>query len=166
MAKIWTVEIPIKVPSLNEYIAACRTNYHKANKMKHDVQSAVGIYISHLPRMKRPVTVDFLWTEKNNRRDYDNISSCGRKFILDALVSNGKLLDDNRKFVKGFSDDFDIGADYKVTLTIREVEDDTQGKTHGGDAKVGRGHRKNPVGTSEKGLRKTAEKDAKRIKRV
>lgn len=119
----WIVEIPIKVPSLNQYVNACRTNYYKANKMKHDVQDQVGMYISHLPRMAKPVRIDFLWTEKNNRRDYDNISSCGRKFILDALVASGKLLDDNRKFVVGFSDDFNLGKDYKVTLTITEVGD-------------------------------------------
>ena len=123
MNKSWRVEIPIKVPSLNEYIGACRTNYHKANKMKHEVQDAVGIYIGHLPRMQKPVRIDFLWTEKNNRRDYDNISSAGRKFILDALVMKGKLPDDNRKYVTGFSDSFAIGPDYKVTLTITEVEE-------------------------------------------
>lgn len=123
MNKSWRVEIPIKVPSLNEYIGACRTNYHKANKMKHEVQDAVSIYIGHLPRMQKPVRIDFLWTEKNNRRDYDNISSAGRKFILDALVLKGKLPDDNRKYVSGFSDSFAIGPDYKVTLTITEVEE-------------------------------------------
>ena len=122
MKKKWSVEIPIKVPSLNEYIGACRTNYHKANKMKHDVQNQVATYISHLPRMQKPVWIDFLWTEKNNRRDYDNISSAGRKFILDALVSNGKLPDDNRKYVVGFSDSFETGKEYRVTLTITEVE--------------------------------------------
>jgi Holliday junction resolvase RusA-like endonuclease len=90
--------------------------------MKHDVQADVGIYISHLPRMTKPVRIDFLWTEKNNRRDYDNISSCGRKFILDALVASGKLPDDNRKYVRGFSDSFDVGKDYKVTLTITEID--------------------------------------------
>ncbi len=120
--KTWTVEIPIKTPSLNEYIGACRTNYYKANKMKHDVQAQVGMYISHLPRMTKPIWIDFLWTEKNNRRDYDNISSAGRKFILDALVASGKLPDDNRKYVRGFSDSFEVGKDYKVTLTITEVD--------------------------------------------
>ena len=122
MAKTWTVEIPIKVPSLNEYINACRTNYHKANKMKHDVQNEVSVCISRLPKMKKPVWIDFTWTEKNNRRDYDNISSAGRKFILDALVASGKLPDDNRKHVRGFSDRFEIGKNYKVTLVITEVE--------------------------------------------
>lgn len=73
--------------------------------------------------MQKPVTIDFLWTEKNNRRDYDNLSSLGRKFILDALVASGKLPDDNRKYVRGFSDAFELGKDYKVTLTIKEVDD-------------------------------------------
>jgi len=121
--KSWKVEIPIKVPSLNEYIGACRTNYHKANNMKHKYQAEIAKYISHLPRMQKPVTIDFLWTEKNNRRDYDNYSSCGRKFILDAFVASGKLPDDNRKYVRGFSDTFELGKDYKVTLTIKEVDD-------------------------------------------
>lgn len=121
--KKWIVVIPIKVPSLNEYITACRTNYHKANNMKHKYQAEIGKYISSLPRMKKPVRIGFLWTEKNNRRDYDNISSCGRKFILDAMVASGKLLDDNRKYVRGFSDDFEVGDGYKVTLTITEVDE-------------------------------------------
>ena len=121
--KSWKVEIPIKVPSLNVFINACRTNYHKANNMKHKYQGEIGQHISHLPRMQKPVTIDFLWTEKNNRRDFDNISSCGRKFILDALVASGKLPDDNRKYVRGFSDTFELGKDYKVTLTIKEVDD-------------------------------------------
>ena len=144
MAKQWTVEIPIKTPSANEYISACRTNYHKANKMKHDVQAIEGIYISKLPKMNKPIWIDFLWTEKNNRRDYDNIAF-GKKFVLDTLVSCGKLKDDNRKYVRGFSDSFDIGPDYKITLFIKEVEDDTEGTAHSRDAKTRRGNRKDKV---------------------
>lgn len=124
MQKEWKVVIPIKTPSLNEYIGACRTSYHKANKMKHDVQAEIAKYISHLPKMKKPIWIDFLWTEKNKRRDYDNISSLGRKFVLDAFVASGKLPDDNRKYVTGFSDSFEVGKDYRITLTIKEVDDE------------------------------------------
>ena len=74
--------------------------------------------------MKKPIWIDFLWTEKNKRRDYDNISSLGRKFVLDAFVASGKLPDDNRKYVTGFSDSFEVGKDYRITLTIKEVNDE------------------------------------------
>ena len=43
------------------------------------------------------------------------------KYILDALVEVGKLKDDNRKYVCGFSDSFYYGKDWKVVLKIQEV---------------------------------------------
>ena len=144
MQKQWTVEIPIKTVSANEYINACRTNVHKANKMKHDIQAAIGVCISHLPRMTKPVWIDFIWSEKNGRRDRDNVAF-GKKFVLDALVNSGKLLDDSRKYVTGFSDSFRYGEDYKITLIIREDEDDTEGTAHSRNAKARRSHSKDKV---------------------
>ena len=45
----------------------------------------------------------FEWHERTKKRDADNIASA-KKFILDALVKNGVLVDDSRKYVKGFYD--------------------------------------------------------------
>ena len=45
----------------------------------------------------------------------------GKKFILDALVTLGKIPNDNMTYIKGFSDSFEVGKEYKVTLVITEV---------------------------------------------
>ncbi len=78
-----------------------------------------------VPKLKR-VTIHFHWTEENKRRDLDNVAFA-KKFILDALVSLGKLENDNRKNVCGFTDTFGYGEHASVYLEIheQEVEDDS-----------------------------------------
>ena len=74
-----------------------------------------------LPIFNKPIKINFTWVEANKKRDLDNICF-GKKFILDALVKLGKLKDDNRKCVIGFTDNFEIGTEYKVILEIEEVK--------------------------------------------
>lgn len=116
-----TCEIPLKLPSLNDYVNACRTNRFKAAKMKANYEDDIGMFINRLPRFEEPVTIGFHWVEENKRRDLDNVAFA-KKFILDALVKCGKLKDDNRKCVTGFVDTFSYGPEAKVILTIREAE--------------------------------------------
>lgn len=116
-----TFTVPIKIPSLNEYTSACRTNAYAGAKMKKDVQTTVALFAKRLKPVTKPVTVAFEWTEKNKRRDLDNVSY-GKKFILDALVEAGILPDDSPRWVRGFTDTFTLGNDYKVTITIKEEE--------------------------------------------
>ena len=113
-------EIPLKLPSLNEYVRVCRTNYHYANDFKQRYEAEIGVFISSLPRFENPVEIHFHWIEENKRRDLDNICFA-KKFILDAMVKFGKLKDDNRKCVTAFTDTFDYGKEAKVILTIQEV---------------------------------------------
>ena len=80
-----TCEIPLRLPSLNEYINECRKNRFAGAKMKSDVEDAIGWYISQLPRFESPVEIHFHWIEGNKKRDLDNICFA-KKFILDALV--------------------------------------------------------------------------------
>ena len=47
----------------------------------------------------------------------------GKKFILDSLQENGKLVNDNRKWVVGFIDRFEVAKDYKVILEIEEINE-------------------------------------------
>ena len=114
------VEIPLKLPSLNEYISAINRSRYEGNAMKQSVQNDIAIFIKRLPRFEKPVVIHFHWIEGNKRRDYDNIAFA-KKFILDALVNCGKLKDDNRKCVIGFSDSFSYGKSFKVILNITEV---------------------------------------------
>lgn len=117
------LEIPYKFPSCNEYIQACKTNAYAGAQMKKRVQSDIGWYINMLPNFKKPVRIRFIWVEGNKKRDYDNVCFA-KKFILDALVECGKLKDDNRKYVKGFTDEFEYGDEWKVILEITEATED------------------------------------------
>lgn len=111
------VEILMKLPSLNEYINACRYNRFAGAKMKKDIEEDITWFLKPLPVFDKPIRINFTWVEKNNRRDYDNICFA-KKFILDAMVKCGKLKDDNRKNVCGFSDSFELGKETKVILEI------------------------------------------------
>ena len=115
------VEIPMKLPSLNDYIYKCRTNRNMGNKMKQDIEKYIIYFIHKIPKFNRPIKIKFIWVEGNKRRDYDNIAFA-KKFILDAMQKAGKLKNDNRKWVVGFTDEFEYGKEYKVILDIEEVE--------------------------------------------
>ena len=78
--------------------------------------------IARLPRLTKPVKIAFRWIEPNARRDIDNCAF-GKKFILDALQEAGKLPNDNRNYVRGFSDEFAVDKnDPRIELTIKEEE--------------------------------------------
>lgn len=115
------IEIPMKLPSLNDYIRVSRGNKYASAKMKSDIEEQIGFYIKDMPRFKEPIFVHFHWVEANKRRDLDNVAFA-KKFILDAMVKFGKLADDNRKCVTGFTDTFEYGAEYKVIISIKEGE--------------------------------------------
>ena len=111
----------MKLPSLNEYINACRKNAYAGANLKKKTETDLMWFINKLPRFENPITIHFLWVEGNRRRDYDNISSGGRKFILDTMVKCGKIKDDNRNYVQGFSDSFEYQKGiWKVVLFIVE----------------------------------------------
>ena len=118
----YSAEIPMKLPSLNEYINICRTNPFKASKFKKGLEEDIGVFIANLPRFEHPIRIHFHWVEGTKRRDLDNVCYA-KKHILDAMVKAGKLKDDNRKCVTGFIDTFEYGKETKVILEIEEVED-------------------------------------------
>ncbi len=118
--KIDKIEIPFRLPSLNEYINECRKNRYAGNKMKQDKQNDIMIFLNKLPTYTRPIQIHFHWVEENKRRDLDNVCFA-KKFILDSMVKAGKLKDDNRNCVSGFTDTFEYAKESKVILEIKEV---------------------------------------------
>lgn len=98
-----------KLPSLNEYVDECRRNRYSSNKYKKNIELFIKAEIHNakvrktLSALNQPVFVVFEWHEKTKRRDSDNIAFA-KKFILDAMQSAGIIPNDNRKYVKGFSD--------------------------------------------------------------
>ena len=117
------IEIPFRLPSLNQYINECRKNRYAGASMKKNVEKDIGWYINLLPNYQKPIKIHFHWIEENKRRDLDNVCFA-KKFILDSMVKAGKLKDDNRNYVAGFTDTFEYGKTSKVILEIEEIEDE------------------------------------------
>jgi len=122
MFQIKAIEIPMKLPSLNEYINVCRFNKFKASKFKKNLENDIAYYLQGVPRYTKPIKIHFHWVEGNKKRDLDNVAYA-KKHILDAMVKAGILKDDNRRCVVAFSDTFEYGKETKVIIDIEEVQD-------------------------------------------
>lgn len=114
---------------LNEIIDASRKNKFLANNIKKKSQRISiellteqadlnDFYIDH------PVRLKFTWHMADRRRDPDNISSAGRKILLDAMqevIVNGMhvmLPRDSFNYLSGFQDDFSFDGESKVDIEI------------------------------------------------
>lgn len=119
------IVIPFTLPGLNELIAAERQHRQKAAKLKREHQRAVELCIrSQLRRpLREPVTMHYLWVEKDRRRDKDNVSSFGRKIIQDALVSVHALKNDGWANIEDFTDSFSTDKKRpRIEIIIEEAE--------------------------------------------
>lgn len=114
------VTIPMRLPSLNEYIGECRRNKFAGSKMKKEVQEDISWYLNKFPVFKNPIRIHFTWVEENKKRDLDNICFA-KKFVLDALQQLGKIPNDNAGHVIGFLDDFRYSEKSSVIVDIEEV---------------------------------------------
>lgn len=99
-----------RLPSLNEYINAERTNRYKAAKLKRDLQERIGadIRAANLKPAQVPVTLVYTFYEANRRRDKDNIAAVAHKFVQDSLVNEGIIFDDGWDYITRFYDEFYI----------------------------------------------------------
>ena len=115
-----------RLNNLNDYTNACRTHRQKGGQMKHkNEQKVLQAIYEQLPRIRirKPVTIAYIWYEKDRRRDLDIVSSFGRKVIQDALVDAGVLKNDGWKEIRGFSDRFAVDADNpRIEVEIEETE--------------------------------------------
>lgn len=120
--------IKAKLPSLNEYIRACRANKFQGAKFKADVEETIGWAIKQaqaagrLSNMgEKPCKVYIDWNEKTKRRDVDNIQSA-QKYILDALQKCGIIKNDSRKYVKQIYHTVNDSTEDYVVVRIEEYE--------------------------------------------
>ena len=131
MNKRHIVEIPKRLPSLNEYIDACRTtgrvgyyknrHWNKGNEMKQRVQKEIEPYLKKLGVFNNGIRVNFTWIEPDRRRDLDGIAF-GMKFIFDAMVNGGVIPDDSQRYVKGFNHYFEIDKkNPRILVEVIEV---------------------------------------------
>lgn len=111
------------LPSANEYINACRTNRYVAAKMKRESEERITKHIKEqIPDIhyEKMCELKFKWFMPNKKKDIDNIAF-SKKFLLDALVSNGTIKADGWKGVIGFTDEFFVDAnDPRIEIEINE----------------------------------------------
>lgn len=99
------IDIPVQLPSLNEYINACRSHWTTGRKFKANIENVICAYISKAitegkcRKVTRPCEICIIWRERTKKRDADNIES-GAKFILDAMKRCGVIKDDSRRYVR------------------------------------------------------------------
>ena len=111
------------LPNLNDYIGACRSNRFAGAKMKKDVERLIACFIKTQlkTQFKGSVSLAFRWYEPNRKRDLDNICFA-KKFILDALVTNGIIEADGWRCVTGFTDEFFVDSDNpRIEVDIHEL---------------------------------------------
>lgn len=115
-----TLTIEGRLPGLNEYTGACRSNKYTGAKMKKETEELIGWYIKAQLKdthFDEPVRLVFRWYETNKKRDLDNICFA-KKFILDALVKNRIIATDGWKGVAGFTDEFYIDDRARAEVDI------------------------------------------------
>ena len=109
MNKSQILVIPFNLPELNETLHLAKTHWSKYAAMKKQYTHAISILAKQKLRpVKGPISIAFHWYYPNKRRDPDNISSSGRKLILDGLVAAEILENDGWNHISGFSDAFHI----------------------------------------------------------
>ena len=115
-----------KLPSLNDVIAKNRSNRYEGAKFKKGIETYIGWAIKEavLAKVLKPATnpcvIEIEWHEATMRRDVDNIQS-SQKFILDAMVKNGILQNDSRRYVKQiYHKVIDDNSNYVVVRIIEE----------------------------------------------
>ena len=114
------IEIPFGLPSLNDYIRECKKNRYAGAKHKKEVQDDIAYFLKKLPIFRNPIKLHCIWVENKKPRDFDNVCFA-KKYILDSMVKLGKLQDDNRNNVVGFTDEFVIEDERKVIMYIEEL---------------------------------------------
>lgn len=88
--------------------------------MKNNTEYSLAYFINQMPVYTKPIIIHFIWYD-NTRRDYDNISF-GKKFILDTMQKCGKIPNDNRRYIKGFTEKF-IQGECAVEIEVEEIEE-------------------------------------------
>lgn len=112
--------VPGPLPGNNEIIDACKRKVRRGSGLFPAYmvmkQQWMVVVIAAARRAKlntygdSKVSFAFHWLEPDRRRDPDNVSSGGRKIVLDGLVKGGYLKNDGWKNVRGWSDSWDVSA--------------------------------------------------------
>lgn len=110
--------------SWNQIIAASKSHWSKYASYKHKNTFNVALIIKSQklkPVKKYPIKLNFLWFVKDRRTDPDNLSSGGRKVIMDSLKVAQIIIDDGFKYIAGFTDEFYLDKNNpRIEVSIEE----------------------------------------------
>lgn len=120
----YTFYIPGRLPGMNEYSGAQRSNKYKGAAMKRGEQDRIvrllkqqlqGVHID------TQVNIYYEFIEPNRKRDKDNISGFAEKVIQDALVEARVLDNDGWKNIGRIVKDYDVSTMPYIKVTLVEV---------------------------------------------
>lgn len=95
--------VPGPLPGMNDYISTGNRFRYNTEKKQWVRLIAARIMAGKVQPMRRAHLV-WVWHEKSRRRDPDNFTSIGKKFILDSLVACKILPDDGWDEIAGWQD--------------------------------------------------------------
>lgn len=108
--------VPGPLPNMNEVISAAKGYNGRGFAYKKMKEEWTGLVEESIRKAEiRPVescTVVLCWMEKNRRRDPDNITAGGTKFVMDGLVKAGILSGDGWDYVKGLLHSWHVDKDF------------------------------------------------------
>lgn len=118
--------IPGQLPSQNEIIAAAKKSPYAYSKMKDENTQFVRYHA--MSQKINPVSrANFVITyiPPNKRKDKDNISGGGDKFIFDGLQAAGILTNDGWSQIGDVTHRFDVDKhNPRIEIEIEEVKGD------------------------------------------
>ncbi len=102
-----TFFIPGPLPGMNDFAGKQSGWLYRQAKAKWSLVISISIQKAKLKPVKR-AHITCVWMEPSKRRDPDNFTAIGRKFINDQLVQSGILPDDGWDEIVGQSDSWAV----------------------------------------------------------
>ena len=93
-----------RLATLNEHDKANRSNKFVGAKLKKEMTQLVAMQCGKMKPIVGECIITCHWFY-SSRHDLDNLRF-GVKYLLDGMVSSGKLPDDNQKYIVGFGGDY------------------------------------------------------------
>jgi hypothetical protein len=124
------LDIQGTMPGLNDFLAAVNRHRLMGNKMKQEQTERVAWAAkTQLPVFTRKINLTFVYREANRKRDKDNIAFA-KKFILDGLVTSGRVPNDTWAWIGDWSEAFVVEPNNPgITVIINEVKETTDATT-------------------------------------
>lgn len=121
------ITIKGRLPGTNDIIGAAkkgRGNYQPYSIMKAEYTDMVAWIAKQLPKYGR-VDIAITWYEPNLRRDPDNITGGGTKFILDGLVAAGVIENDSQRFINSITHKYELDRkNPRIEVIVKEAEEE------------------------------------------